>query len=172
MPAISQHVLEGLACEACDERSVMHLRRVRSEDAGAVLTLWKAAETTESVTDTADDVRRIATKDHVAFFVAVVDDNIVGSVIATFDGWRGNMYRLVTHPDYRRKGVARALVGEAEKALAEWGVKRITALVEKDHPWAGHFWEAVGYVADERMSRYVRNLRPTAGKGRNTGVQS
>jgi GNAT superfamily N-acetyltransferase len=96
--------------------------------------------------------------EHVAFILAIVDNRVVGSIIAAFDGWRGNLYRLATHPDHRRRGMARALVGEAEEAFDGWGVRRITALVEKDHPWAVQFWQAVGYALDERMSRYVRNV--------------
>jgi hypothetical protein len=49
-------------------------------------------------------------------------------------------------------------VAEVEKKLGEQGAKRITALVEKDHPWAMSFWEAVGYRVDERMVRRARNL--------------
>jgi ribosomal protein S18 acetylase RimI-like enzyme len=82
---------------------------------------------------------------------------LVGSIIGTFDGWRGNIYRLAVHPDSRRQGVARALVAEVEKRLTQQGAKRITALVEKDHPWAMNFWEAVGYRVDERIVRRVRN---------------
>lgn len=38
------------------------------------------------------------------------------------------------------------------------GAKRITALVEREHPWATGFWEAAGYDLDAGMARYVRNL--------------
>ena len=93
--------------------------------------------------------------------VAEVDGDLIGSVIGTFDGWRGNIYRLVVHPSYQRQGIARALVVEVEKQLAHQGVKRITALVEKNHPWATGFWDAVEYERDTRMVRYVRNL-PTS----------
>jgi GNAT superfamily N-acetyltransferase len=70
----------------------------------------------------------------------------------------GVTYRLAVHPAYRRQGVARALVAEVERWLAEQGARRITALVEKEHPWAMNFWEAVGYRVDERVVRRVRNL--------------
>jgi ribosomal protein S18 acetylase RimI-like enzyme len=65
---------------------------------------------------------------------------------------------MAVHPNYRRRGIARALVGEVEKRLVRQGVKRITALVEKDHPWATSFWQAVGYGQDSRIVRHVRNL--------------
>ena len=133
------------------------LRECRSEDVGAVLQLWRQAEATPGVTDTADDLRR-AVEEGPAVLVAEVEGRLVGSIIGTFDGWRGNIYRLAVHPDHRRQGVARALVAEVEKRLAQQGAKRITALVEKDHPWAMTFWEAVGYRVDERIVRCVRNL--------------
>lgn len=137
----------------------MHFRRATLADADAALDLWKVAAATEGVTDTVDDVRRISATDHVAFILAIVDNSIVGSIIAAFDGWRGNMYRLVTHPDYRRRGIARALIVEAERTFDQWGVKRITALVEKDRPWAIQCWQTVGYELDGRVLRYVRNAK-------------
>jgi ribosomal protein S18 acetylase RimI-like enzyme len=90
--------------------------------------------------------------------VAEVGGQVIGSIIGTFDGWRGNIYRLAVQPDYRRRGVARALVAEVEKRLTRQGAKRITALVEKDNPSAMIFWEAVGYRVDERIVRRVRTL--------------
>jgi len=134
------------------------IRACRLEDIEGVLELWRQADATPSVTDNADDLRRAITDSPAHVLVAEAQARIVGSIIGTFDGWRGNIYRLAVHPDYQRHGVARALVAEVEKKLAEQGAKRITALVEKDHPLAMNFWESVGYRVDERIVRRVRMI--------------
>jgi ribosomal protein S18 acetylase RimI-like enzyme len=136
----------------------LSIRACWLEDIGAVLELWRQAEATPGVTDTADDLRRAVAESPAVVLVAELGGRLIGSVIGTFDGWRGNIYRLAVHPDCRRQGIAHALVAEVEMKLAERGAKRITALVEKDHPWAMSFWEAVGYWVDERVVRRVRNL--------------
>jgi ribosomal protein S18 acetylase RimI-like enzyme len=138
--------------------SAFVLRECRSEEVGAVLELWRQADATPGVTDNANDLRRTVVESQAHVLVAEAEGQVVGSIIGTFDGWRGNIYRLAVHPDHRRQGIARALVAEVEKRLAQQGAKRITALVEKDHPWAMSFWEAVGYRVDERIVRRVRNL--------------
>jgi ribosomal protein S18 acetylase RimI-like enzyme len=74
--------------------------------------------------------------------VAEPDGRIIGSLIAAFDGWRGNMYRLAVHPEYQRRGIARCLVDEAHEWLRGQGCRRITALVEGDHDYATSFWES------------------------------
>jgi ribosomal-protein-alanine N-acetyltransferase len=142
------------------------IRPCRPEEVAAVLELWRQAEATPGVTDNAEELRRIMAGSCADVLVAEADGRLVGSIIGTFDGWRGNIYRLAVHPNYRRQGVARTLVGEVEKRLATRGAKRITALVEKNHPWATGFWQAVGYGLDQRVVRHVRNLEVEAGATR------
>jgi ribosomal protein S18 acetylase RimI-like enzyme len=140
------------------EASDPSIRLCRPEDVEGVLELWRQAEATPSVTDTADELRRVLAAGAASVLVAEDEGRLVGSIIGTFDGWRGNIYRLAVHPDCRRRGVARALVAEVEKRLARQGARRITALVEKDHPPAMGFWEAAGYRVDERIVRRVRTF--------------
>jgi [ribosomal protein S5]-alanine N-acetyltransferase len=135
------------------------IRDCRSDDADALLELWRQADATPSVTDTAANLQAVIAHSAASVLVAEADGRIVGSIIGTFDGWRGNIYRMAVHPDYRRRGIARALVARIEERLARAGAQRITALVEKDHRWATDFWQAVGYGRDHRIVRHVRTLK-------------
>jgi ribosomal protein S18 acetylase RimI-like enzyme len=137
------------------------IRPARSEEVEQVLGLWREAETTPSVTDTREEVLRLLAEPAAVLLVAETDGRLVGTVIGGWDGWRGNIYRLAVAPGYRRRGLARLLVAEADRSLHRMGARRITALVEGDHPWATDFWDSLatsGYRYDEGMRRYVKTL--------------
>ena len=136
------------------------IRRCRPEEGEALLDLWHRADATPSPTDTPEQVGEVIRDPAAAVLVAVEDDRLVGSIISGWDGWRGNIYRLAVLPSYRRRGIGRALVGAAEQSLVERGARRISALVEHDHPWAVGFWESL-YEPDSRMIRYVKKMEPT-----------
>lgn len=84
----------------------LSIRACRLEDIQEVLELWRHADATPSVTDNADDLRRAITDSPAHVLVADAGGRLIGSIIGTFDGWRGNIYRLAVHPDFRRHGVA------------------------------------------------------------------
>jgi ribosomal protein S18 acetylase RimI-like enzyme len=86
------------------------------------------------------------------------DRALVGTLIVGWDGWRGNMYRLVVSGTRRRRGVARRLVQAGEMHLREVGAPRVTALVGRDQEDASKMWRALGYELDEKVHRFVRDL--------------
>ena len=93
-----------------------------------------------------------------ALLVAECDDEIVGALIAGWDGWRGNMYRLAVREGHRREGIGIALTRAGEEYLRSCGAHRITALVAFEDDVAGAFWESAGYRQDHDIGRRVRNL--------------
>lgn len=133
----------------------MEFRRATPDDAEAIVRFWKDAGASMSTTDDVGNVRRVAQNPAAAFVLAVQGDRIIGSLLGTFDGWRGNMYRLVVDPGVRRRGIGRALVREVEQVFREWGVLRTTVLIEVDRPAAMEFWAAVGYPRDHHVVRHV-----------------
>jgi ribosomal protein S18 acetylase RimI-like enzyme len=136
------------------------IRPCRPEEGVALLDLWYHADASPSPTDTPEQVAEVIQDAAAIVLVAVDRDLLVGSVIGAWDGWRGNIYRLAVLPSYRRRGIARALVAEVERCLADRGARRISALVEHDHPWAVGFWDSL-YEPDPRMIRYIKKVEPT-----------
>lgn len=134
------------------------IRLATSADAPAVLDLWTRAEAVPSATDDAANVRRAA--EHGVLLVACDGECVIGSLIAAFDGWRGNMYRLAVDPAHRRRGVGRALVAEGERRLVALGCRRITALVVAAEDHATGFWSDADYDADARITRFVKTSAP------------
>ena len=135
------------------------IRRCRLEDAAAVLELWAQGRSEHaSTTDRLDDVERLIEDSPAVLLVAVQGERIVGALIAAWDGWRGNMYRLAVREGSRRQGIGIALTRAGEEYLRGCGVGRITALVAFDDDAAGAFWESAGYPRDQEIGRRVRNL--------------
>jgi ribosomal protein S18 acetylase RimI-like enzyme len=135
------------------------IRRGRQTDVGAVLRLWAEARSRHaSTSDRLDDVERLVGDSPAALLVAEGDGEVVGALIAGWDGWRGNMYRLAVRDSHRRKGIGLALTRAGEDYLRRCGARRVTALVVFDDEDAGGFWESAGYPRDREIGRRVRNL--------------
>ena len=126
------------------------------DDFEAVLALWDEARSGHAETE--DTLEALERLQHGALLVHEEDGEIVGALIAAFDGWRGNLYRLAVATTHRRHGIARALVAAGEERLQEQGAPKVTALVGRGDTQAEGLWRAAGYKDDVEIGRWVRSL--------------
>ena len=125
----------------------------------AVRALWSSSRSEHAVTpDREEAVRRLIDHAPGSLLVAEQDGEVVGALIAAWDGWRGGMYRLAVRPDRRRLGIGRLLLEAGEAHLRARGAPRVTALVAFEDARARAFWVALGYAVDEDVGRLVRSL--------------
>ena len=135
------------------------IRSGTAADIDAVLAVW--AEARSAAARTPDDPRaleQLLERDPGALLVAESEGEVVGALIAGWDGWRGNVYRLAVLPSHRRQGIGRRLVEAGHDRLRAQGARRVTALVGGEEGAAHGLWRAVGYQRDEFVHRFVRNF--------------
>ena len=71
------------------------VRAGESGDVAAVLALWQSERSRHASTpDRVEHLERLIAESPGALVVAEREGEIVGALIAAWDGWRGNLYRL------------------------------------------------------------------------------
>lgn len=133
-------------------------RSATAADLDRVLAFRKVSAEGTSISDDGDGVARLVERDPDALILAERDGELVGTVIAGFDGWRCHLYRLAVHPEQRRQGVGGALLAAAEERFATLGGRRADAMVLDRNDLAHHAWRAAGYGPEPQWSRWVKHL--------------
>ena len=137
----------------------LRTRAAEAADIDGVLAFWAEAAEGTSVSDDRDGVARLLARDPEALILAeTAAGQLVGTVIAGWDGWRCSLYRLAVLPAARRRGVARTLLTAAEERFTALGGRRGDAMVLDDNERAHHAWAAAGYAPQPQWSRWVKPL--------------
>ncbi|WPN61407.1 GNAT family acetyltransferase [Pseudomonas sp. P9_35] len=119
----------------------------------SVMQLWETVfgyETAHNTPSLAID-KKLAVSDGL-FFVALAGDEVVGTVLAGYDGHRGWLYSVAVHPAHRRKGLGANLVRHAEGALTARGCMKINLQIVSANENVKTFYESLGYSVEPRIS--------------------
>jgi ribosomal protein S18 acetylase RimI-like enzyme len=131
----------------------VEIRPYREPDKCAVVTLWK-----QVLADAAahNDPETVITKKALVedglFFVAIVDDAVVGTVMGGYDGHRGWIYTVAVSPALRRRGIGTALVNRMETVLRELGCLKVNLQVRMRNREVVRFYEKLGFNVEEIIS--------------------
>ncbi len=128
------------------------LRPFAPADKDAVVALWHACGLVRSWNDPHRDVRRKLAVNPEWFLVATIDDRVVGSVMAGYEGHRGWLNYLAVDPALRGRGLGRALVAEAERLLGAAGCPKVNLQIRTSNSAVIAFYRGLGYAVDDAVS--------------------
>ena len=130
----------------------MKVRTFQTGDEEAVVVLWKECKLTRSWNDPHKDIARKLAVQPELFLVGTLDDEVMASVMAGYEGHRGWMNYLAVAPRHRGRGYGRALVEHVERLLHERGCPKVGLLVRDTNKEAAEFYRRLGYAQDESIS--------------------
>lgn len=114
-------------------------------DTDAVVSLWQVTGLTRPWNNPYQDINRKLRVQPELFLVAMDGSDLVGTVMAGYDGHRGWLYYLASDPARRGQGIARALVEAAEERLLALGCPKVQLMVRPENDIARGFYEALGF---------------------------
>ena len=130
----------------------MHIRPFQMEDEADVIALWRQCDLVRPWNDPHKDIQRKLAVRPDLFLVGLVADRLVACVMAGYEGHRGWLNYLAVAPEYQRQGLARALVGEADRLLQAAGCPKINLQVRTTNAGVIEFYRRLGYVMDDVVS--------------------
>ena len=132
---------------------MLNIRSYQEKDAAAVSHLWQ-----ECFPDAPphnrplEDIQRKLAVQRELFLVALLDEQLVGTVMAGYDGHRGWVYYVAVSSRRQRRGIGAALMKQAELKLAALGCTKINLQVRTSNTAVVAFYRSLGYLVEERVS--------------------
>ena len=129
----------------------MQIRPFQPSDEAAVIALWQQCGLVRPWNDPHKDIQRKLAVRPDLFLVGELDGQVVASIMAGYEGHRGWLNYLAVAPEQQRRGLARALVMEAERLLKAAGCPKINLQVRPTNAGVIEFYRRVGYEVYEAI---------------------
>lgn len=107
-----------------------------------------------SIDDSKEGIDKFIKRNPNTSVVAMVDGEIVGSVLCGHDGRTGYLYHVCVRRDMRRKGIGRKMVVRAMLKLQEEGINKVSLIAFTDNVGGNAFWKEVGWKKREDVNFY------------------
>jgi ribosomal protein S18 acetylase RimI-like enzyme len=127
-----------------DDRGV-RIRAFTLADYEQAFELWQAVGFQGWSLLTRDQVVKKLRRDRDLFLVADLEGHVIGTVMGSWDGYRGWAHNVAVHPSHQRQGIGRILMCELEKRLWRKGARVLNLHYFNDSTWARDFYHSLGF---------------------------
>ncbi|HKY47714.1 MAG TPA: GNAT family acetyltransferase [Acidimicrobiia bacterium] len=128
---------------------MLKIRPFEPTDEAEVIALWQECDLSRSWNDPHLDIARKQDARDGLFLVAEMDESVVGTLMAGYDGHRGSINYVGVLPAHRRIGIGRKLMSAAEELLLKRGCPKINLQVRIENLEAVEFYRRLGYETFE-----------------------
>lgn len=130
---------------------MIQIRALTQKEYDDLVTLWEKAGLPyrPKGRDSKEAIQKQIQENPDLFLGAFLEGELVGSIIASFDGRKGWINRVAVIPAYRRQGIAQHLIEAAEKALKKRGATVIGTLIFDTNTPSLNLFEKMGYNVSE-----------------------
>lgn len=131
----------------------MEIRPYEKRDEEAVAKLWREVFPDSPRWNVPEeDIRCKLEVQRELFLVAAIDEGIVGTAMAGYDGHRGWVYYVAVDSAHRRKGIGGALMERVERELTRLGCHKLNLQVRRSNEETVAFYEKLGYSVEDHVS--------------------
>ena len=134
---------------------MLNIRVMILDDYDAVIELMRA---TPGISlrdaDSRESTARYLARNPGMSFVAEIGGVLCGCVMSGHDGRRGYLQHLLVLSEYRRQGIAKALVGRCLTSLEAVGIDKCHLDVFKSNLAAARYWQSQGWQLRSDIDRY------------------
>jgi len=130
----------------------MIVREYHTEDHDPLIALWRACDLVKPQNDPRKDIQRKLDMNDGLLLVGELDEQIVASVMAGYEGHRGWINYLAVAPTHRRQGLASWMMQEAEKLLLAKECPKINLQIRETNHSVQAFYESIGYALEPVIS--------------------
>ena len=126
----------------------MNIRKMTIDDYDEIYNLWMscAGMGLNNFDDSRDGIDKFINRNPDTCFVALIENKIVGVILAGNDGRRGFIYHTAVSPRFRKQGIGRKLVDTAILALKQCGINKVALVVFDKNIDGNAFWESLGFT--------------------------
>jgi ribosomal protein S18 acetylase RimI-like enzyme len=124
----------------------IEIRIMKKSDYAEAIALWRSLPGLGlSKADEESAIGKFLEKNPLTCFVALTDNQIVGTILGGSDTRRGYIYHLAVKKDIQKQGVGRKLVETCLNALREQGLQKCHIFVIKSNAEGRRFWANIGW---------------------------
>ena len=130
----------------------IEIRPIKSNEHQQLIDLWLECGLTRSWNKPEEDIQRKMQVQPELLLGAFQSGQLVGSIMAGYDGHRGWMNYLGVLPNFQRQGIGKKLVEAAENGLQKLGCPKVNLQLRYSNFVAQHFYRKIGYGEDAALS--------------------
>lgn len=125
----------------------MHYRTMTINDYEAAIALWSESEGVRlRNADSREGIEKYLLRNPGLSFVAEVEGDLVGTIMAGHDGKRGYVQHLSVADSHRRLGIATRLASLCLEALEREGILKSHLMILPENEAAQQFWANQGWA--------------------------